>query len=136
MARRRIPLGQHGEISYDFPASQATSKYKVRARTRVRDHDGGFRTVTASGPSKEAARHTLLEDLRLRFQDDVGLGADGITPTTKINALVAEWLREAELRRPSTEHDVGSTGRPRVSISTPTWASGSSAKRPPAASTE
>jgi len=102
MARRRIPLGQHGEISYDFPASQATSKYKVRARTRVRDHDGGLRTVTASGPSKEAARQTLLEDLRLRFQDDVGLGADGITPSTKINVLVAEWLREAELRRLST----------------------------------
>lgn len=102
MARRRIPIGQHGEISYDYPASQATSKHKVRARTRVRDHDAVLRTVTASGPSKEAARHTLLEDLRLRFQDDVGLGADGITSNTKIKALVEEWLREAELRRLST----------------------------------
>lgn len=90
MARRRIPIGQHGEISYDYPNSQAASKYKVRARTRVRDHDGVLRTVTASGSSKEAARHTLLEDLRLRFQDDAGLGADGITPSSKVNALVAE----------------------------------------------
>src|SRR4051794_34497938 len=87
MARRRIPIGQYGEISYDYPKSEATSKYRVRARTRVRDHDGILRAVTASGHSKEAARHTLLADLRLRFQDDTGIGADGITPDTKIDAL-------------------------------------------------
>jgi integrase len=102
MARRRIPIGQHGEISYDSPDPQANSKTKVRARTRVRDHDGVLRAVTASGPSREAARHTLLEDLRLRFHYGAALGADGITPTTKINTVVAEWLREVELRRLST----------------------------------
>jgi len=102
MARRRIPIGQHGEISYDQLAAPAKGRNKVRARTRVRDLDGVLRTVTASGPSKEASRHTLMEDLRIRFQVDAGLGADGVTPNTTIGVLVEEWLREAELRRLST----------------------------------
>lgn len=102
MPRRRIPIGQHGEVSYDYPAAQATNKNKVRARTRVRDLDGVLRTVAAAGPSKQAARHTLLEDVRLRFDAEGRLGPEGLTPTTKISALVDEWLCEAELRNVST----------------------------------
>lgn len=102
MPRRRIPIGQHGEISYDYPPSLTKGRNKVRARTRVRDLDGVLRPVTAGGPSKEAARQTLLADINLRFEDQTGPGADGISASTKINVLIDEWLREAELRKLSS----------------------------------
>jgi integrase len=102
MARRRIPIGQHGEIRFERPTSQASGNNPHRARCSVRDFDGVLREVSASGPSREAARHALLEDIRLRFETTAGAGADGITPDTRIRVLVDEWLEECRTRNLST----------------------------------
>lgn len=102
MTRRRIPIGQYGQIRYDTPPLQAGGPNPHRARAKIRDQDGVLRDVAASGPSKEAARHALLEDIRLRFETTSGSGTDGITPTSPIHVLADEWLEESRARNLST----------------------------------
>jgi len=92
VARRRIPIGSHGDFHYE------TRDGVVRARTRVRDRDGALRKVSASGPSKEAARRTLVEDVQERFETGTGVTANGITPDTRIHVLADEWIKECEMR--------------------------------------
>ena len=58
--------------------------------------------VTASGPSREAARRTLLTDVEERFRGGISGCDAGITPDTKMHVLAEEWLRECELRDLST----------------------------------
>ncbi|MDP3892028.1 tyrosine-type recombinase/integrase [Nocardioides sp.] len=92
MARRRIPVGGFGEISY-------TQRGRVwRAITRTRDRDGVLRQVTASGPSKESARRTLVADIESRHETGAGVKTDGIAPDTKISVLADEWIKECEMR--------------------------------------
>lgn len=102
MVRRLIPIGQFGELWFDAPKAQAGGANPHRARCNVRDHDGVLREVTASGPSKQAARQALMDDIRLRFESAAGAGAGEITSNTRICDLADEWIKECEARNLST----------------------------------
>jgi len=60
--RPPMPVGTAGRTDFLKVGPQ-----RVRARVRVRDHDGVTRPVTALGPTKAATERRLKEALRDRW---------------------------------------------------------------------
>jgi Phage integrase, N-terminal SAM-like domain len=74
MARPQLPIGTHGEISYQVAKSGSHI-----ARTFYRDTDGVTRQVQRTGPTQAAARNNLLSSLQERRRntgDTTGLSAE------------------------------------------------------------
>lgn len=87
MARRRIPVGGYGSISYRTLAPR-----KVRALATVRDPDGQLRQVTAQGTSKANARDNLLAAIAER----PGMAGAAITGESTIEDTATAWIAEVE----------------------------------------
>jgi hypothetical protein len=66
---------------------------KHLAHARFRDHDGKVRAVTATGPTKTAARTALLTKLQNRARTN---HSGDLTPTHKVNHLLDLWERRFE----------------------------------------
>lgn len=95
MARRRIPVGGYGNISYRTLAPR-----KVRALAKVRDPDGELRDATCIGTSKADARDNLLAAIEHR----PGFTGSTITAETTIRDTATAWL--AELDRKAADGDL------------------------------
>lgn len=85
MARQRIPVGGHGEISY-----RTLGRRQVRARAWVRDTDGRLRDVTREGTSKADARDRLLDAIRCR----PGFSDANLSRDSTLAALADVWLEQ------------------------------------------
>lgn len=92
--RPRTPIGTHGAINTRREGG------RVVAETRVRDLDGRFRQVRATGPTAAAARARLMERIRER----PSLPSAGVLrPTSSFPDLADLWLADLKLRdSPST----------------------------------
>lgn len=89
MARRRIPIGSHGQIAYRRRGG------KVLAFCRFRDDDGVLREVSASGDTKDAALQALIADLEYRKSQGSG---ETIRADMPMVALIDQWLAQCECR--------------------------------------
>lgn len=89
MARARIPIGDHGEISY------RTKGYrKVRARTTVRDADGVLREMTREGTSEANARQNLLQALA----DRPGFSGSVLNGNSLLADAAAVWIADIDAK--------------------------------------
>ncbi len=87
--RPRTPMGAYGAVNTRRDGG------RVVAETRVRDLDGRFRQVRASGATAAAARTRLLERVRER----PSLPSSGVLrPTSSFAELADLWLSDLELR--------------------------------------
>jgi integrase len=86
-----MTVGTFGDISVIQAASGS-----CRAEARYRDWDGRVRKVTASGPSKRAAKFALREKLSTRMR----VGANGrLTSDSSFGALAELWLEDIALSK-------------------------------------
>lgn len=87
MARRKIAIGDYGNISY-----RILGERKVRALAKVRDGDGKLRDATALGTSKTNARENLIEAIKHR----PGFSGSAVTAESLLRDVGAAWLAEVE----------------------------------------
>ncbi len=83
MARRRLAIGEHGEI---YVAAHPEGRWM--ARVQVRDADGRLRQVKAIGDSKSAAKRALTR----RLQERGDPGVRGVHRDMTIDELATYWL--------------------------------------------
>jgi integrase len=92
MARPQLPIGAHGEITYNMAASGA-----VIARTNYRDADGKTRQVQRTGRTQAAARNSLLSSLQDRRSVSSGSRLSADSPFRDAAELwLAGVVREAD----------------------------------------
>lgn len=83
MPRPRLKIGEHGDITIRIAGEKT-----FRALTLIRDTDGRTRQVTATGPSKGAAKRALEAKLKARRTPV----AVGVSPNMSVGELAAYWL--------------------------------------------
>lgn len=67
MSRPPLPIGTWGNLSTRIEKTDAKGKpVTYPSKTRIRDHDGHVRPVTAVGSTKTAAERNLLKKLQDR----------------------------------------------------------------------
>lgn len=88
--RPRLPISTFGTI-----ATEQLSPGVFRALARYRDWDGQTRKVSATGPSRNAARSALKIDLATRLQAG-GIG-DALNASSPFPMLAAAWMEDVML---------------------------------------
>lgn len=87
MARRRLEIGRHGQVSY-----RVLGPKKVRAMVKVRDADGQVRQVTREGSSKQDALNRLQDALEER----PGYSGSDLTGESRLAEAATAWLAEVD----------------------------------------
>lgn len=87
VGRPPLPVGTWGSI-----ATRQESNGRYSARCRFRDFDGETRKVTAFGKSGAEAERRL----RASLQDRAQPAGENVTADTRLEAVVALWLREVD----------------------------------------
>ncbi len=90
--RPRLPVSTFGAITI-----QQVGPGIFRAITRFRDWDGQTRTVTATGPSRNAAQASLKAELAARLRAS-GSG-DSLTASSPFLLLAEAWLEDVQWAR-------------------------------------
>jgi integrase len=89
MGRRRLPVGEYGNISY-----KNLGRRKVQATCNVRDADNKIREVSFIGTSKENARDELLKRIKRR----PGFSSSDLNPESTVSEAIDLWLAELDRR--------------------------------------
>lgn len=87
--RPATPLGTHGVVNV-----VVLGEKKVRATTYLRLYTGETVEVQATAPSATKAKNQLEERCKLRLQGD---NTNEITNTSKLSALLADWIDQHEV---------------------------------------
>jgi integrase len=108
-----MTVGTFGDISVIQAACGS-----CRAEARYRDWDGRVRKVTASGPSKRAAKFALREKLSTRMR----VGANGrLTSDSSFGALAELWLEDIALSKELADGTKELYGRELCTLVMPTF---------------
>lgn len=83
--RPRLPIGEHGSISYTTDPDTG----QVRARCRVRLADGRTHSVEATGASDAAARRSLNARIKSKIETS---GTGRLNGSTTVSALLDAWM--------------------------------------------